>query len=89
MPKINIQVDYDRLNELLTVDEYLGMQEGDFKTTIEVLSMFIVDDDGNYLSQEEGRKIIGKIAMQDLPPIMEAFTEMLQDKASPPEKGRG
>lgn len=85
MTKINLRVDPELMGSMITVDDYLGMQEGDIKASVDVLSKFIVDDDDEYLPYEEGRKIIGQIPMNELPGVVDEFSKAVQDAANPPE----
>lgn len=87
MANINLHVDRERVGERITVDDYLGMQDGDLKAAVETVSKFVVDDDGEYLSYEEGRRLVGKIPMDDLPAVVEEFNKALRNSVSPPEKG--
>ena len=47
--KIEIRMDKQRMMDLVTVDELVGLQGGDFKAIRDVLSRFVVGEDGNYL----------------------------------------
>ena len=85
--KINLLVDMDRLSEFLTVDDYLGISEGDVKAQIEALSKFVADENGNYLDPEEGRKVAGKIPIFALAEVVNDFMNLITDAASPPESG--
>ena len=85
MAKINLHVDPELIGERITVDDYLGMQEGDIKASVDVLSKFVQDDNGEYLPYDEARAIIGQIPMNELPAVMEEFSKAVQDAASPPE----
>ena len=87
MAKINLHVDPERMKELLTVDDYLGMQEGDLGQSVELISKFVTDEDGEYLGYEEGRKAIGQISYADLPAVIIEFIDLMKDVASPPQSG--
>lgn len=85
MADINIKVDQNRLGDLVSVDEFLGMQDGDFKTIINIVSRFVVDANGNYLEPAEGRKLIGALSMNQLKEIAATFTDGAGKAAVPPE----
>ena len=87
MAKINLHVDPERIGERITVDDYLGMLDGDMKTSVGVLSKFVMGDDGEYLPYEEARAAIGQIPMNELPSVMDEFSKAVKDAASPPVKG--
>jgi hypothetical protein len=85
MAKINLRVDPEIMRSMITVDDYLGMQEGDIAASVNVLSKFVIGEDDELLSYEEGRKVIGLIPMEELPGVMDEFSKAIQDAASPPE----
>ena len=87
MAKINLHVDPERIGERITVDDYLGMVAGDMKASVEVLSKFVMGEDGEYLPYEEARAMIGQIPMSELPSVMDEFSTAIKDAASPPAKG--
>lgn len=83
MADINLHVDLERLTEYLTVDDYLGIQEGDVRTQVAALGKFIVDDDGNYLDPDAGRIEVGKIPIFALAGVINQFMELVTEAASP------
>lgn len=85
--KINLLVDIDRMTEHLTIGDYLGMQEGDVEGQVAVLSKFVSDGNGEYLTPEEGRKVILKIPLFALKDVLTDFMEMVTDAVSPPVSG--
>ena len=89
MAQINLHVDPELMGERITVDDYLGLQEGDLSASVEVLSKFVMGEDGELLPYDEGRRLVGQIPINDLPDVIDEFTKSLKDAASPPEKGRG
>lgn len=81
---ITIKVDQARLGELVTVDEFIGMQDGDFKTIINVVSRFVIGEDGKYLEPIEGRKMVGALSMNQLKEATTAFVDGAGKAAVPP-----
>ena len=88
MTKINLHVDPERMKDLLTVDDYLGMVEGDVGQSVELISKFVTDENGNFLDDGEGRKAIGLIPYAELPEVIVEFITLMKDAASPPPSGR-
>lgn len=84
---INIKVDSDHMSKSVTIDEYLALLDGDVRTMVNVLSQFIVGEDGNYLSKETGRKIVGKLTLSEMMEAISAFTEKAETIAVPPSSG--
>lgn len=85
-----LNMDKDRLNDLVDVDQYIGMQEGNTRAIVDVLSLFVWDTDNNeYYSFEEGRKKVGKVKMMRLNDLAQQFFTGLEEAAVPPDKGSG
>lgn len=85
---ILLKMDSNRLNDMVTVDQFLGLQEGDTRNIIEVISLFVWDAGrGRYFSAEKGRKIIGKMKMSEMKELSKSFFKEAQDEAVPPAKG--
>jgi hypothetical protein len=87
--KIEIRMDKQRMLDLVTVDELVGLQGGDFKAIRDVLSRFVIGEDGNYLPEEEGLKIVGKLTIGKLMDLGKGFLGRAEDLAVPPTSGGG
>jgi len=85
--KIEIRVNEERLSELVTVDELIGLEEGKIKTMRDVLAKFVVGENGNFLEEEEGRKAIGQMTIAQLKESSLQFARMAEGAAVPPENG--
>lgn len=81
---INIKLDRDRLSNIITVDEYLALIDGDVKMMVSILSKFVIGDDGSYLDQKEGRKLVGSLTIDELKETMEAFIGNTEYSVVPP-----
>lgn len=86
MKQIMIRVDQERLGDLVTVDEFIGLQEGNVRCIRDVLANFVVNGTG-YLSPEEGRKIIGGMSLNQLKDAAAEFARKAQETAVPKESG--
>lgn len=84
---IQIKVDRDRMSRLLTVDDYLGLLDHDVRIMVRVLSNYVLDDNGQYLPQDKGRKEIGKLTLEELGEAVSAFSELAEGAAVPPSNG--
>ena len=87
MPKIEIRVDQQRLGDLVTVDEFIAVMEGDIKSIRDVLGRFVVNVDGGYLDPEEGKRTIGKLSINQLKEAAINFTQKANEAAVPNENG--
>jgi hypothetical protein len=54
-----------------------------------VLSRFVVGEDGNYLSEGDGLKIVGKLTIGKLMELGKGFLGRVEDLAVPPTSGGG
>jgi hypothetical protein len=85
--KIEIRVDQNRLGELVTVDEFIALQDGEIRAIRDVLGRFVVGEDGEYLDTEEGVRAIGGLTINQLKETAEGFTRKAQGAAVPPASG--
>ena len=85
--QIEIRVDQQRLGDLVTVDEFIAMQEGNVKAIRDVLGRFVVNGDGSYLDPEAGKRAIGALTINQLKETAEGFTRKAQEAAVPNESG--
>ena len=76
---VNLQV----LRDLVTVDEWILFTSDDFKTGVEVLSHFVVGDDGRRLDQTEARKLIGKLKMSEWDKLKIELKTAVEDDSRP------
>lgn len=81
---IKIKADVKTIQDSITVDELLLLQTGDIPVIVGALSKFIVDEDGNALTPEDGRKALGKLTITQLVDAAKVFTDKLSDGAVPP-----
>lgn len=84
---VNIKVDRERMGGMVSVDEYIALLDGDVRTMINILSMFVVGDDGSYLDKKDGRKLIGKLTLDEMREAIQAFTENAENAIVPPPSG--
>jgi hypothetical protein len=54
---------------------------------VNMLSMFVVGDDGAYLDKSEGRKLIGKLTLDEMKQAVSVFTEGAERAVVPPSSG--
>jgi hypothetical protein len=86
--QVNIKVSVDRLDiNALTVDELMAI-EGDAESTKalrNLVSRFVTDDKGEYLSEHAARKAIGGLTRPQVIEVMQSFGQQLRDALVPPE----
>ncbi len=63
---ITIQVDQARLGDLVTVDQFIAMQEGNVRAIRDVLGSFVINGNGGYLDPSEGIKKVGALTFNQL-----------------------
>lgn len=84
---ITIRVDKELMQTQVTVDEYLGILEGDVKVMVKLLSRFVVGEDGKYLPLDQGRKVVGTLTLVELQDTVKAFTDGVENNTVPPSSG--
>jgi hypothetical protein len=84
---INIQVDQDRMSKLVTIDEYLALTDGDVRTMVNVLSKFVIGDNGEYLDEKDGRKLIGSLTIDGMREVVAKFVSASEDIVVHPSTG--
>ena len=86
--KVKLKIDENRI----TLDDLINLEEGDNSTRFlrDLFSRFLVDENGEYLPEEEAVKVMGKLTLGDVMQVKEQFMEFikgLQERAVPPEQG--
>jgi len=71
--EIRIRVTTERMQELVTVDEYIALEEGKVRGVKEVVSNFMVDENGNYIPKSKADKIIGSLKLGEIANISNQF----------------
>lgn len=64
--------------EQITVDEIIGMQDGDIRLVKVVLGRFVLNGDV-YLSHEEGMRIVGKMSVAQLRSAADELVNAVED----------
>lgn len=77
--KIEVKITKDRIEEVITVDEFIALQEGSLKAAKQVVGKFIVDEDGKYVGDQEGATWVGKMTIRQLKEIIEVFKGGVDD----------
>ena len=86
-PKVTIKVDTERIQDKVTVDELIAMQEGDIKTIVNVMSNFVWNvGKGVYYSFKAGREHIGKLTLRQLNELKRDFFGKTDDQSVPKDK---
>lgn len=86
----NVRVDIEEL----TLDDLVALEEGSVSTRIlrDLISRFLVDDDGNPIPEEDAIKIAGKMRMREMKEVATALTDeikRIKDETIPPVNAVG
>jgi len=73
----------ERIEQRVTVDEYIGMSEGNIKTMISVMSKFVIGESG-YLEPAEARKLLGALTIAELKEAFQRFNTAQETAIIPP-----
>ena len=86
---VRVRFDQERIEQLVTVDEFVGAIVGNFGTLVQVLSKMVIDEKDEYVDPEEGRKRIGKIPVGELRRLTEGMAKSLRDALVNPQSASG
>lgn len=77
MAKLRLKIDPERI----FIDDLIALEEGTMKTRAarDLIAKFVVDADGTYLSDEEGRAAIGKLSLAELAQVSTQLTDQIQN----------
>lgn len=75
--KIRLKVDPDRI----TVDDVIALEDGNVKTRAarDLIAKFVVDETEQYLSDEEARKVIGRLSLAQLMEVGKVLGTKIQE----------
>ncbi len=80
---VKFNVTYTRVKDL-TVDEFIALQEGNMRIIKNVLSRFVVDENGQYLPEDQAKPLVGKLTLEQLQGVVSTFTGNVTDTLVPP-----
>lgn len=84
-PKVRLHIDRSRLGDLIELDQYFAVAyEDDAREMANILAHFVIDDNGNMLPFDEGRKLLGKLTLNEFKLAKEAFIRGAEDAVVPP-----
>jgi len=86
---VKVRFDQLRIEEQVTVDEFLGAINGSFGTIVLVLSKMVVDEKDEYVDPDEGMKRIRKVTVGELRRLAEGVGKALRDTLVNPPQGGG
>jgi hypothetical protein len=84
---VKVKFTQERIEEVVTVDEFVGALSGNFRVTVNVVTKMVVGDDGAYLSDEDAKKEIGRITIGELKKLIDGIGKALRDALVNPTSG--
>lgn len=81
---IRINVTQERLERMVTVGELITLQSGNLQATVNVMACFILDDNGAYLSREDGAEKLLGLTIAELREASQNFNNKISEAAVPP-----
>lgn len=64
--QIEIRVDPERMSKVVSVDDYIALEEGKIKGIRNVVANFVVGPTGQYLPHDQGMKMLGALTLEQL-----------------------
>lgn len=85
MATVQIYPELERIKDMVTVDELMGIQEGSIREIRNVLARFVIDEKGQYVPEEEGLQSLGKLTIRQLEEVAVEFRKGMEGAAVPPK----
>jgi hypothetical protein len=83
-----IKLDKDRIDQDLTVGQYVGLQEGNVKSIVQILSRCVWDKRKHtYLDPKLGQNIIYDLPLTEFNHVMRTLIDYIDEMAIPKENG--
>jgi len=84
MAQIEIKITRQRVEETVTVDEMIQMQEGSMKAAKSVVSRFVVDPaTGAYMDEAQASQFVGKMTIAQLKGLLQEFGGSVEQAVVP------
>jgi len=75
MKTIEIRIDTDRMNTVVSVDDYIALEDKTIKGVRNVVSHFVVDKNGGYMPHDKAMKLIGALNLEQLMKLGDDFVK--------------
>ena len=83
---LKLLVTQERIERNLTVDEYIGMMDGDLKAMVNALSKFVQNGTGaSWMDPKEARVKLGSLTMGELNELAATFQKSQEEAVVPNE----
>jgi len=88
LTQVEIRADAARATQLITLDEWIDMEEGKARAIRDVLSRFVVDKaTGGYMDGSAAKKLLGGMTMEQILKSSESFRKAVDLQAVPLASG--
>lgn len=84
---INIKVTRERYEEVVSIDDDMHFMELTNKQAYEYMTQFVVNENGEYLSQDEARKLFKQVKRKDFTDYVVQFIKAVGESFVPPQNG--
>jgi len=81
--KLRIKFDAERVLDLISVDEYILLEQGKVEAIKRVLGKFVLGANGDYLPPEEGMDRLGRQPLRELLRLNEMLVGAAKESAAP------
>jgi hypothetical protein len=75
--------------ERITLDQIIGMQDGDLRAMRDTLAACLVNGNGEYMEEEAARREIGSLKLSQVQKAATEFVEQVRDTAVNPQSDGG
>lgn len=84
---IRIQITRERFEEIVSIDDEMHFGELTRKEAYDYMTQFVVDEKGNYIAQEDARKLFKKVSAKELPDYITQFYKAINGAFVNPTNG--
>lgn len=85
-PQLEVRFDQDRLEEYVSVDTLVEAEAQTLRGMRDLVSCFVIGEDGDYLTQEEGLKKIGPLSLRQLQNVSTQLLDLSLQSAEADEE---
>lgn len=86
-PAVKVKFSQERIEDTVTVEEFVGCLAGNFGAMVKVISKMVVDDKGEYITPDEGGKAIMTVTIKELKKLTDGIAKELRDALVNPTRG--
>lgn len=85
--EVKLKVTQERFDEMFSIEDWFGFSKLTNIQMYENMLNFVVDDNGEYITPEEARKLFKKVSKKQWPQYIAQFTKAIGESFVSPTNG--